>query len=168
VAAQGSDDVLETGVDRREGLQALAAEPHHRRESQAVFGVSKATSHSVRSFDGNGLVRRTESGYEATLSGRIVAGQPARFEGTVETACRLELLLEQVESPAVGANPDVFTDAGVNWDVEREQTPLDSGARRAVTGVWAVFSGTGGEWIAPGEPGMSDPSIMGGLPVVQT
>lgn len=85
------DDVLETALDRRVVLSALATEPHHRRDLQQEFDISKTTCHRiVRSFDEKGLVRRTESGYVATLLGRIVAEQVARFEEVVRTAYRME------------------------------------------------------------------------------
>lgn len=131
VVGEFDDDVLETVVDRKDVLLALATEPRHRRELQESFDISKTTCHRiVRSFDERGLVRRTEDGYEATVLGRIVAEQLARFEETVETAYRLAPLLELFESADEPFDRTVVTDAEVNWEVEREQASLDRGVER--------------------------------------
>jgi len=125
------DDVLETALARKGILLALAAEPHHRRELQEAFDISKTTCHRIiRSFDEKGLIRRTELGYEATLLGRIVAKQVSRFHDTVETAYRLGPLLDLLESSVEECDSTVFTDADVNWTVEQNQALIDSGVER--------------------------------------
>lgn len=125
------EEVLETAIARKDVLRALAAEPHHRREIQAEFDVSKSTCHRIiQSFDEKGLLRRTEAGYEATLLGHIVAEQVDRFEDVVETAYRLDPLLELLESSGEAFDDSVFTDAGANWTVERGQALIDSGVER--------------------------------------
>lgn len=117
------DDLLETAVRRKPALAALAEEPRHRRELQAELDLSKTTCHRIiRSFDEKGLVRRTESGYELSPLGRIVAAEVSRFEENVETACRLNPLLELFESSAESFDYGVFTDADVAWAVERDRS----------------------------------------------
>lgn len=125
------EETLEIAVDRKDVLLALAAEPHHRRELQEEFDISKTTCHRIiRSFDENSFVQRTETGYEVTLLGRIVAEQVSRFEETVETAYRLDPLLRLIESSEEDIDDSVFTDSDVQWSVEREQPSLDTGVER--------------------------------------
>ncbi|MFT4892072.1 MAG: putative transcriptional regulator [Halobacteriales archaeon] len=123
------EDLLETAVRRKSALAALAEEPRHRRELQAELDLSKTTCHRiVRTFDEKNLVRRTESGYDLSLLGRIVAEAVTRFEGNVETACRLNPLLELFESSSERIDDSVFTDADVTWAVERDRSlTLDKG-----------------------------------------
>lgn len=117
------DDLLETAVDRRSVLAALADEPHHRRELQERLDLSKTTCHRiVRSFDEKGLVRRTDGGYELTLLGRTVAERVAEFEGDLRTAYRVRPLLDLFESSETAFDPELFADADVNWVVERDES----------------------------------------------
>lgn len=125
------EEVLEIALNRKDVLLALAAGPRHRRELQEGFDISKTTCHRIiRSFDENALIQRTESGYEVTLLGRIVAEQVSRFEETVETAYRLDPLLGLFESNEGDIDDSVFTEGDVQWSVEREQPSLDTGVER--------------------------------------
>ena len=125
------DDVLETAITRKGVLSALAAEPHYRRELQEEFDISKTTCHRIiRSFDEKGFVRRTDTGYEVTFLGRLVAEQISQFEETVETAYQLLPLLELCESADDEIDDSVFTDGDVSWEVERAQPSLDKGVER--------------------------------------
>lgn len=117
------EDFLKTAVNRRPVLAALAERPHHRRELQKRFDLSKTTCHRIiRSFDEQDLVQRTESGYDLTLLGRIVAEQVTQFEGNLKTAYRLQPLLELFEVSDDEFEYSVFADADVNWTVERDQS----------------------------------------------
>lgn len=115
------DKLLETAVGRKPVLVALLEGPHHRRELQEQLDLSKSTCHRIiRSFDENGLVQRTSSGYGLTLLGRIVAEQVKQFEEGLKTACQLQPLLELFESSADEFDYVVSTDADVDWVVERD------------------------------------------------
>lgn len=130
-AGEFDAEVLELAVDRKEILTALATEPHHRQEIQTNFDVSKTTCHRIiRSFDEENLIRRTESGYETTLLGRILADQVTQFEEVVKTAYRLEPLLELFEVGDDTFDHSVFVDADVNWSVEQGRATIDRGVER--------------------------------------
>lgn len=87
-------DVLETAVQRKAVLAALTREPHHRKELQETLDLSKTTCHRIiRRLDNQGLLRRTEQGYELTMLGEIVYEQVETYETTIETAYELQPLL---------------------------------------------------------------------------
>ena len=114
VTGEFDDDLLETAVVRKPVLEALATAPRHRRELQAELGLSKTTCHRiVRTFDDEGLLRRTDEGYELTPFGRAVAEQVDRFDSTVRTAFELRPLLAAFESADVTFDVDLFADATV-------------------------------------------------------
>lgn len=119
-----ADEVLQTAVDRRDVLAALAAQPHHRRELQTALDLSKTTCHRiVRSLDEQGLLRRSSDGYELTPLGRTVHEQVDRFEGGVRTATRLEPLLGAFESAPVDLEVDLFVDATVTTPRPDDPSP---------------------------------------------
>lgn len=91
----GEDDfdekILKTAVTRRRVLTALSEAPHHRRELQDEFDISKTTCHRiVRTLDDNGLLRRTEDGYELTEKGDLVESYVNEYFEHVRAAFRLE------------------------------------------------------------------------------
>lgn len=126
------DELLELAVHRQAALEALAAEPRHRRELQEVLSVSKTTCHRiVRAFDDRDLVRRTDEGYALTLFGRVIAEQTARFADGVESAARLQPLLELIGSTDGSIDPRVFVDDPADWTVGRtESFSIDQGVER--------------------------------------
>lgn len=118
------DGILETAVQRKSVLAALAEGPHHRHELQEALGVSKATCHRiVRSFDEKGLLRRTDDGYELTELGRVVAEQVGAFERTVHAAYQLEPLLEAFASATVDFDVELFTDATITRPQPDDPSP---------------------------------------------
>ena len=125
------EDVLQTAINRKDVLSALATEPHHRQEIQDRFDISKTTCHRIiRSFDEKGLIRRTEAGYEVTLLGHIIAKQVTQFEHVAETAYRLDPLLKLFESSDEEFDYSIFTDVDISWSVEQDQALIDSGVER--------------------------------------
>lgn len=107
-------DVLETAVERRRALSALADGPLHRRELQAELDVSKTTAHRiVRTFDEQGLLRRTDDGYTLTALGDVVAQQADRFTTNLEVTYRLAPLVEAIETADLAFDPERFADATV-------------------------------------------------------
>lgn len=126
-----ADELLELAVTRKDALAALADGPRHRRELQDELEVSKTTSHRIlRSFDDHDLLRRTESGYELTLYGRVLAEQTTKFDASVSTTTRVQPLLELFESSDLPAAYDVFVDPDVDWSVEEEAASIDRGIDR--------------------------------------
>lgn len=108
------DEVLETALARSDVLASLAAAPRHRAELQAEHDLSKTTAHRiVRSFDDQGLLRRTDDGYALTPLGRTVAAAVERFDDTVRTACRLAPLLDAFADAPVELPVEHFADARV-------------------------------------------------------
>lgn len=107
-------ELLETALRRKSALALLAEGPHHRRELEEELDVSKATCHRIiRSFDEEGLLRRTDDGYELTEFGRVVDEQVQQVEDTVRTARQLEPLIEGVAASDVAFDIDLFVDANV-------------------------------------------------------
>lgn len=126
------DDLLETAVNRKEVLRALRDAPHHRRELQRTLDISKTTCHRiVRRFDEEGLVTRTEEGYALTELGQIVADQVIEFEETVETAFRMDPLLQLFQAEDTPFDGALITDDAVEWSVDRDSSlGLDRGMNR--------------------------------------
>lgn len=121
---QFDEEVLETAIDRRPALSALADEPHHRRELQAKLDISKTTCHRiVRSFDEKGLLRRTDRGYELTELGEFLERQVDRFHSRVRAAYRLEPLVTAFESTDVDFDVDAFADASITEPRPDDPTP---------------------------------------------
>lgn len=107
-------DIFETPVTRKSALAVLASGPQHRRELQEELEISKATCHRIiRSFDDQGLLQRTENGYELSELGRIVSEQVSQFEATVRTAHEMEPLLDGIAASAVDFDIELFTDANI-------------------------------------------------------
>lgn len=126
------DELLELAVHRKAALVTLAKEPRHRRELQDALSVSKTTCHRiVRAFDDQGLIRRTDDGYELTLYGRVIADQTSGFAEGVESATRLEPLLDVVESSDGPFDDDIFVNNVEAWDVgQNESFSIDEGVER--------------------------------------
>lgn len=125
------DEILETALRRKPALRALAEAPRDRRDLQTALDVSKTTCHRiVRSLEDHSLVTRGDDGYATTLLGDVVVGELDRFEETVETAYRLEPLLEQLSASDVDVDPRVLRDASVSWEVEGDGVSLDRGVER--------------------------------------
>lgn len=109
-----TDDVLETAVTRKSALAALAEGPHHRQELQKELDSSKATCHRIiRSFDEQGLIRRTDDGYELSELGRTLNAQVRQFEESVRTAWQIESLLEGIAALDIEFDIELVTDANI-------------------------------------------------------
>ena len=118
------DEVVETVIRRREILGALAERPHHRRELQEAFDVSKTTCHRiVRSLEEKDLLRRTDEGYELGALGTTISRQVEEFERNVRTAYRLHPLLEAFESTEVEFDVDLFDDATITRPRPEDPSP---------------------------------------------
>lgn len=126
------EELLETAVKRKGVLRALRDAPHHRRDIQRTLDISKTTCHRiVRTFDEEGLVSRTDAGYDLTEFGQIVADEVLTFEETVETAFLMEPLLELFEADGTPFDRSLITNDGVDWSVDQDSSlGLDRGMRR--------------------------------------
>lgn len=126
------DGLLETAVDRKGVLRTLRDAPQHRSDLEQTLDLSKTTCHRIiRSFDEEGLVRRTDEGYDLTPLGRIVADQVLKFEETVETAFLMRPLLEQFEADDTPFDRSLITDERVDWSVDTDSPlGLDRGMDR--------------------------------------
>lgn len=108
------EGVLTTAIERKPVLEAIADEPHHRKELQEELDISKTTCHRiVRTFDNMGLLRRTERGYTLTELGKVVYGQVDQFESDVRTGYQLQPLIEAFERTDISFEFDWFRDATV-------------------------------------------------------
>lgn len=118
------EDVLETILTRKEILQGFAEEPRHRRELEEAFDISKTTCHRIiRSFDENGLVRRTDDGYGLSQLGMAVTEQVEEFERNVRSAYQLEPLLDTFESADVDFDVELFADATITRPQPENPSP---------------------------------------------
>lgn len=126
------EDLLETAVRRKAVLQRLHEGPAHRRDLQTELDLSKTTCHRIiRTFDDEGFIRRSESGYELTRLGEVVATAVDHFEDTVETAYLMRPLLEQLETAGTEFPTSLLTDPDVEWVIERDSSlGLDRGMQR--------------------------------------
>lgn len=114
MAMGSAGELMETAIRRKPALALLAEGPHHRRELEEELGVSKATCHRIiRAFDEEGLLRRTNDGYELTEFGRVVNEQVQQVEDTVRSARQLESLLEGVAASDVEFDIELFAHANV-------------------------------------------------------
>lgn len=109
-----TDELLETALKRKDVLATLAESPHHRQELQEALDLSKTTCHRiVRTFDDEGLLRRTDSGYALTPFGELVTEQVQTFESTVRTAADLQPLVDAIAAADLAFDIQLFTDATV-------------------------------------------------------
>lgn len=107
-------DVLETALERREILAALADAPYHRQEIQEAFDVSKTTCHRiVRTFDEQGLLRRTDNGYTLSTKGELVAAQAEDYYANVRAACLLAPIAAAFEATPLEFDLEHFADARI-------------------------------------------------------
>lgn len=108
------EGILETAVARREALAALADGPRHRRELQEELDVSKTTCHRiVRTFDENGLLRRTDRGYELSEKGYRLETYVNEFYRKVRATFLLDPLVTVFEETDVAFDVEAFADARV-------------------------------------------------------
>lgn len=92
----------------------LSDGPHHRRDLQEALDISKTTCHRiVRTFDENGLLRRTDRGYELTNKGDRLEAAVDEYYRTVRATFRLEPLATAFEQAAVEFDFKAFTDARI-------------------------------------------------------
>lgn len=127
------EEILETAVERRSVLAALADTPHHRKELQEELDISKTTCHRiVRTFDEKGLLRRTDSGYELTRKGELIQEQVARYYRNVRAADTLEPIATAFDRTDVRFDIELFADATIT-------RPDPSDPTRPVTREFELF-----------------------------
>lgn len=108
------EKILKTAVKRRDVLTALAAEPHHRRELQDELDISKTTCHRiVRTFDSNGLLDRTDSGYALTRKGELLEAYVDEYARNVRATFELAPLVAAFEGAPVDFDVELFADATI-------------------------------------------------------
>lgn len=107
-------EILKTAVTRREVLATLADGPHHRHDLQEELNISKTTCHRiVRTFDENGLLQRTDRGYELTKKGDLLEMYVDEYYRKVRAICLLEPLVYAFTQADVEFDLKAFTDARV-------------------------------------------------------
>lgn len=117
------EGILETAVERRPVLTALADAPHHRQELQEKLALSKTTCHRiVREFDELGLLRRTDRGYELTTKGALIEQQARDYYRNVRAACLLGPIAAAFETAPVEFDVELFADANITRPDESDPT----------------------------------------------
>lgn len=121
------EEILKTAVRRREVLATLSDGPHHRHELQEEFDISKTTCHRIiRTFDENGLLRRTDRGYALTTKGDLLGTYVDEYYRKVRTIFRLEPLVTAFEKVDVEFDIEAFTDARITRPDPNDSTlPLN-------------------------------------------
>lgn len=121
------EELLETALARREALAALSDGPRHRRDLEANLDVSKTTCHRiVRTFDEQGLLRRTEQGYELTEKGNRLETHVHEFYTKTRAVFLLEPLLTAFTGAGVEFDIEAFADARITRpDPDDPTLPLD-------------------------------------------
>lgn len=108
------DEILETALHRKDALEFLTEGPRSRRSIQEALDVSKATRHRIlRTFEDEGLLRRSGDAYELTEYGRVVGDAVGAFDATVRTAQRIRPLLEAFGEADLAYDLDHFADVTV-------------------------------------------------------
>lgn len=108
------EGILRTAVERREVLSLLTAGPHHRREIQDELDLSKTTCHRiVRTFDDNGLLDRTDRGYQLTKKGVLLEGYVDEYSRGVRATFELDPLVSSFTDAPVEFDIDPFVDARI-------------------------------------------------------
>lgn len=107
------EEILKTAVERREVL-SLLSEPHHRQEIQERLDISKTTCHRiVRTLDDNGLLDRTDRGYELTQKGVLLEAYVDEYYRGVRATFELEPLITSFDDASVEFQIDPFVDARI-------------------------------------------------------
>ncbi len=87
-------EFLALSTNRVDVLRLLAETPHTRRELGSETGASQPTlGRILRDFEERNWICRTETGYEATATGRLVADGMGEFYELVETELKLRDLV---------------------------------------------------------------------------
>lgn len=108
------ETILKTAVQRRDVLTALARSPRHRRELQEELDISKTTCHRiVRTFDDNGLLDRTDSGYALTRRGELLETYVDEYARNVRATFELAPLVAAFADLPVDFDVELFADAAV-------------------------------------------------------
>jgi len=88
-------EFLSLSANRVDVLRLLADEPHSRRELAAETGASQPTvGRILRDFEERNWIRRTDMGYEATATGRLVADGMGEFYELLDTERKLRELVD--------------------------------------------------------------------------
>jgi predicted transcriptional regulator len=112
--AESDRDLLLDVVRHAPGLEALATDPHDRRELERKLDVSRTTSYRfTRSFEEVGVMEKSHGRYALTAAGEEIASAVATFETRVRTALRLEPVLEAVSGTTPAFDLEAFADATV-------------------------------------------------------
>lgn len=121
------DEILQTAIERRAALSLLAEGPHHRREMQDELDVSKTTCHRiVRTFDNNGLLDRTDRGYQLSAKGELLESYVDEYYRNVRATFEYEPLVAAFAETDVTFNIEAFHDARITCPEPNDPTlPLD-------------------------------------------
>lgn len=127
VGDEFDDEILETALARREALATLSDGPRHRRELETDLDVSKTTCHRiVRTFEENGLLRRTERGYELSRKGEQLEAYVDEFYRKTRAVFLLEPLVTAFTDADVAFDLEAFADARITQpDPDDPTLPLD-------------------------------------------
>lgn len=127
--ARGTFDegILKTAVERREALALLAEGPHHRREMQAELEISKTTCHRiVQTLDNNGLLDRTDRGYELSAKGELLESYVDDYYRNVRATFEYDSLVTAFAETDVTFDIEAFHDARITRPEPNDPTlPLD-------------------------------------------
>jgi predicted transcriptional regulator len=108
------DEVTTVLLEREQVLSALQDGPCDHRTLEERLDISKSTCHRiVRTLENNGLVRKSDGGYELTELGRVLKRQVDRYESAVDTAVEMEPLLRGIAQSDVDFEIELFADANI-------------------------------------------------------
>lgn len=107
-------EFLALSSNRIASLEALAEEPHSRRELADVTGASQPTlGRILRDFEGRRWIDRSEGGYEATATGRMVADGMTDMLAIMETEAKLRPVIEWLPAESMAFDLGRLRDATI-------------------------------------------------------
>lgn len=121
------EEILKTAIARREVLTTLADGPYHRRDLEEELDLSKTTCHRIiRTFDENGLIRRTDRGYQLTNKGDLLEAYVDEYYRRVRALFLLEPLVTAFADADVEFDLGAFTNAKITRPNPNDSTlPLN-------------------------------------------
>ncbi|WIV65861.1 helix-turn-helix transcriptional regulator [Natrialbaceae archaeon AArc-T1-2] len=119
-------EFLARSTNRVEVLAALADQPRTRRDLESVTGASQPTlGRILRDFEDRRWVERTDEGYTATATGRLVAEGIVDLRETVETELKLRDVIEWLPTAEMDVDLRRFRDATITVPTEtRPSAPV--------------------------------------------
>lgn len=107
-------EVLQTAIERLPVFDELRNGGATRSDIGAALDVSRSTAHRVaKEFESLGIVDHTESRYELTPFGEVVAREAEQSTRTIRVASRLSPLLATMKTAGEHVDLHVFEDATV-------------------------------------------------------